>query len=170
MVEALARWHVVQTKAQSEAKAALNLARQGYEIYMPRYLKKRRHARKVDIVDAPLFPRYLFVAIDMATQRWRNIYSTIGVSSLVCIAGEPASVDAAVIEQLKKREDDSGHIRLDQRITFKPGAPVRVLDGAFDSCVGLCEGMTDQKRVAILLELLGRKVRVFLDVESIAAA
>ena len=33
--------------------------------YLPRYLKRRRHARRVDIVAAPLFPRYLFVAIDM---------------------------------------------------------------------------------------------------------
>jgi transcriptional antiterminator RfaH len=170
MTESQSRWHVVQTRPQSEAKAALHLARQGYDIYMPRYLKKRRHARRVETVTAPLFPRYLFVAIDMAVQRWRNIYSTIGVSRLVCIGDKPASVDFNVIEQLKKREDDAGHIRLEQRMLFKPGTPVRVLDGAFDSCIGLCEGMTDHKRVAILLELLGRKVRVFLDVESIAAA
>lgn len=170
MTEPRSNWYVVQTKPQSEAKAALNLERQGYEIYMPRYLKKRRHARKVDTVRAPLFPRYLFVAIDTAIQQWRNIYSTVGVSNLVCIGDAPACVAAGVIEQLKKREDDAGNIRMERRMPFKPGAAVRVLDGAFDTCIGLCDEMTDSSRVAILLELLGRKVRVFLDIESIAAA
>ncbi len=72
------RWYVVQTQVNGEAKAAQNLLRQGYEIYLPRYLKRRRHARKVDFVAKPLFPRYMFVTIDMATQRWRSIQSTFG--------------------------------------------------------------------------------------------
>ena len=39
------RWFVVQTQANGEAKAAEHLRRQSYEIYLPRYLKRRRHAR-----------------------------------------------------------------------------------------------------------------------------
>ncbi len=68
----------------------INLIRQGFEIYLPRYLKRRRHARKVDVVAAPLFPRYVFINIDMATQRWRPIQSTFGVSHLVMNGDEPA--------------------------------------------------------------------------------
>ena len=64
-----ARWYVVQTQVNGEVKAAQNLLRQGFEIYLPRYLKRRRHARKVDFAAKPLFPRYLFVAIDVAAQR-----------------------------------------------------------------------------------------------------
>ena len=68
MSEAIgARWYVVQTQVNGEAKAAQNLLRQGYEIYLPRYLKRRRHARKMDFTAKPLFPRYMFVAIDIAT-------------------------------------------------------------------------------------------------------
>jgi hypothetical protein len=77
-------WHVVETHPHAEAKAAAHLERQGYATYLPRYLRERRHARRVAIVPAPLFPRYLFVAIDMRTQRWRAIKSTIGVARLVC--------------------------------------------------------------------------------------
>ena len=43
-----ARWYVVQTQANGEAKAAEHLRRQGYEIYLPRYLKRRRHAPVAD--------------------------------------------------------------------------------------------------------------------------
>ena len=76
-------WYVVQTQVNAEAKAARNLMRQGFEIYLPRYLKRRSHARKIEKVAAPLFPRYLFVCVDMEKQRWRSIQSTFGVSRLV---------------------------------------------------------------------------------------
>ena len=63
------RWYVVQTHPHAEQKASLNLARQGYGVYLPRYLKRRRHARRVETVAAPLFPRYMFVAVDRAVQQ-----------------------------------------------------------------------------------------------------
>jgi transcriptional antiterminator RfaH len=44
------------------------------------------------------------------------------------------------------------------------------VEGAFYGCCGLYEGMSGPERVAILLELLGRKVRVALDSEIIEAA
>lgn len=71
--DSTSRWYVVQTHINGEAKAANNLTRQGFGVYFPRYLKRRSHARRVDVVARPLFPRYLFVAIDLATQRWRSI-------------------------------------------------------------------------------------------------
>jgi transcriptional antiterminator RfaH len=73
-------WYVVQTQVNAEVKAARNLLRQGFEIYLPHYLKRRSHARKIEKVAAPLFPRYMFVRIDLATQRWRSVQSTYGVS------------------------------------------------------------------------------------------
>ena len=164
------RWYVVQTQVNGEAKAAHNLLRQGYEIYLPRYLKRRRHARKVDFVPKPLFPRYMFVAIDMATQRWRAIPSTQGVSHLVCNGDEPAAVPSGVLGALKAREDVLGFVRMDAKPAFAPGDKVRVLAGAFKDNAGLFDGMGDRDRVAILLDMLGRKVRVHLDVDLVAAA
>jgi transcriptional antiterminator RfaH len=164
------RWYVVQTQVNGEVKAAQNLLRQGYDIYLPRYLKRRRHARKVDSVPRPLFPRYMFVAIDMATQRWRSIQSTFGVSRLVCNGDDPAAVPNGVVGALKVREDDSGFVKLDQRPRFAPGDKVRILVGVFAENLGLFDGMADRDRVAILLDLLGRKVRVTLDADCVAAA
>jgi transcription antitermination factor NusG len=97
-------WYVVQPQIDAEAKAARNLLRQGFEIYLPRYLKRRSHARKIEKVAAPLFPRYMFVSIDIATQRWRSVQSTYGVSHLVLNGSDPAPVAGPIIEQLKARE------------------------------------------------------------------
>src|SRR5579871_2818901 len=168
--EAATRWYVVQTQVNGEAKAAQNLLRQGYEIYMPRYLKRRRHARKVDFVAKPLFPRYLFVAVDVATQRWRAIQSTFGVSHLVTVGNEPAAVPDGIVSALKTREDEKGFVTMDARPKFAPGDRVRVLAGAFMDNAGLFNGSADHDRVSILLEMLGRKVRVLLDADMVAAA
>jgi transcriptional antiterminator RfaH len=164
------RWYVVQTHINAEAKAAAHLALQGFGLYLPRYLKRRSHARKVDTVARPLFPRYLFVAMDVAAQRWRSIQSTIGVSHLVCRGVTPVSVDDSVVDALKAREDESGFVRLERRSPFSPGDRVRVVDGAFVDSIALVEGVTDRERVSILLEFLGRKVRVLVGAELIAAA
>lgn len=165
-----ARWYVVQTHVHAEAKAAGHLVRQGYPIYLPRYLKRRRHARRVETIAAPMFPRYLFVAIDRTTQRWRSIQSTVGVTQLVRNGDEPAVVPHGVVEDLRSREDERGMICLDQRPRFAAGDRIQVVDGVFSACAGLFEGMADRERVTILLDLLGRKVRVVLDGDSVAAA
>ena len=164
------RWYVAQTHPRAEAKAAAHLDRQGFPTYLPRYLKRRRHARRVETVSMPLFPRYLFVAVDMETQRWRSIQSTIGVMQLVCNGEEPAPISNHIIADLKNREGELGFIQLDQSRTFRLGDKVRVVDGAFCDSFGSFEGMSDSERVTILLDLLGRKVRVRLDVESVTAA
>ena len=142
-------WYVVQTQINAELKAARNLLRQGFEIYLP---------------------RYIFVQIDMATQRWRSIQSTFGVSHLVLQGSDPARVAPEVVNALRAREDDVGFVKLDQRPKFALGEKVRVLAGVFAENLGLFDGMADRDRVAILLDLLGRKVRVSLDADMVTAA
>lgn len=163
------RWYVVQTHAHAEVKAATHLQRQGFRTYLPRYRKRRRHARRMEMVVAPLFPRYLFVGVDMAAQRWRSIRSTLGVSRLICAGDEPTPVADVVVDGLKRREDTEGYVQLAER-TFAPGTRVQITEGAFASCFGLFEGMRDDERVAVLLDLLGRKVRVLIDEFALTAA
>ncbi|HEX9460984.1 MAG TPA: transcriptional activator RfaH [Alphaproteobacteria bacterium] len=164
-----ARWYVVQTQPHAETKAATHLCRQGFGAYVPRYLKRRRHARRSETIAAPLFPRYLFVTIDVEVQRWRAIQSTVGVSRLVCSGDNPAAVPDGIVEALKRREDDRGFVTLEDR-PLAPGDKIRVLDGVFADCLGLFVGMTDQERVAVLLDLLGRQVRVVIDSGLVTAA
>ncbi len=101
MIESKPSWYVVQTHANAEVKAATHLGRQGFEVYLPRFLKRRRHARRVEIVPAALFPRYLFVA-DIASQRWRSIHSTIGVCRLLCNGDCQSALDRAPLSASKR--------------------------------------------------------------------
>lgn len=168
MTAIASQWYAVHAHAHAESKASVHLERQGFETYLPRYLKRRRHARRIETVAAPFFPRYLFVAIDVSSQRWRAIQSTIGVVGLVRNGETLASVPSQVIATLKRREDEKGFIQLGDKPRFMAGDNVRIVDGAFSDYLGVFEG-GDQDRVSILLELLGRKVRVVIDDISVAA-
>jgi transcriptional antiterminator RfaH len=163
-------WYVVQTQVNRESMAAENLVRQGFEVYLPRYLKRRRHARRIDFTAKPLFPRYLFVAIDMAAQRWRSIQSTFGVARLVTNGDNPAMLPNGVLSAIRAREDGKGFITMNSRPAFAPGDKVRVLAGAFADTSAFFNGMADHDRVSILLDMLGRKVRVLLAADMVGTA
>ena len=57
-----------------------------------------------------------------------------------------------------------------QHPKFALGEKVRVLAGVFAENMGLFDGKADPDRIAILLDLLGRKVRVSIEADMVAAA
>lgn len=162
------RWYVVHTHPNAEARAFDNLARQGFHPYLPRFLSERRHARKVEEVLRPLFPRYLFVRLDLEFARWRAILSTLGVTGLVCRGELPASVPDGVVEDIQARES-GGVVPIPRPPSPKAGQKILVTSGPFDGNWGLFEGMTDQHRVVVLLDLLGRNVRVHVPASAVSA-
>jgi transcriptional antiterminator RfaH len=172
-------WYVVQTQPHAERKAAVCLSagihktepHDGFPVYLPCRGKRHSHARKIEWVAAPLFPRYLFVALDTQTQRWSLIDTTMGVGRLVRNGNKPVPVPPEVIRALQQRQGADGLITVDEPPPrFAPGDRVRVVDGAFTDELGLFEATTDQDRVAILINLLGRETRVLLDEAAIDAA
>jgi transcriptional antiterminator RfaH len=86
------------------------------------------------------------------------------------VCGQIGGGQAPARRRFQHREEVNGFIKLDRRAPFCPGDKIRILDGAFSSCLGLFEGMAESERIAILLDLLGRKVRVVLDADLVAAA
>jgi len=163
-----ANWYVVFTHPNGEETAALHLRRQGFATYLPRRWAMRRHARRQERVARPLFPRYLFVSLDITMQRWRSVHSTVGVTRLVCRGDTPVPVPKGVVERLIEAQDEAGCVRL--AASFKPGDRVRILCGAFADLVGLYEEMTDAQRVTLLLNLLGRQVRAVVAPDNLEAA
>lgn len=162
------RWFAVHTHPRSEERAAHHLLNQGFGVYLPVFGRRRSHARKVEIVQAPFFPRYLFVRMDTEAVRWRAINSTVGVAGLVQAGGVPAPVPEDVIDALHDREDEQGLIRLETQADFTKGDSLRVVDGPLADVVGLFE-LGDEQRVTLLLSLLGRPVRIRLARTSVAA-
>jgi len=155
----MSRWYVVRTKPRAEETVLSHLRRQEFEAFLPRFLKTRRHARRVDRVASPLFPGYLFVSFDLDRARWRSIFGTIGSQGLVCNGDRPAAVPEGVVEEIIARQDDTGFVKLCAGQGMQPGQKVEILDGPLAEARGIFECMDSKERVIVLLNLLGRQVR-----------
>jgi transcriptional antiterminator RfaH len=166
----MTRWYATYAQPQSEARAERELRQQGFDVFLPLCRRLRRHARRSEMVLRPLFPRYLFVAIDLATQRWRAVNGTRGVVQLVRQGDRPAPLPAGVVEALRARADGSGAVPLDALSMFEPGRKLLVTAGPFAGHTGKYETMTSDERVILLLELLGRSVEVAVPLLHVDAA
>ena len=162
-------WCAVQTHVRSEDKAAFHLKRQGFEVFLPKHLKRRKHARRIDWVAAPLFPRYLFVSIDPEATQWSSIRSTIGVGDLVRFGNRPAAVPMGIISEIMARQDEKGMVKAYTGYAFKAGDRVKIIDGPLNDLEGLFHCATDEERVTILLYMMGREVKVRVPLETVYA-
>jgi transcriptional antiterminator RfaH len=158
-------WVVACTKAQRERWAAENVARQGFEYYLPvTEVSVPRAKQKLQC----LFPRYLFVRTD---GRWRFLAGTYGVTSVVMQGQYPAVMPDKTIAQLKAREDSTGRILLPKLPDpFKKGDRVRINEGAFSGYNGIYQATDSSHRVKVLLEYLGRQTPVLIGEEALEAA
>lgn len=164
--EAECRWYAVKTKPHSELRAEKNLVRQDYETFSPRLAKYVRHARKTTMRLAPLFPGYLFVRMNISSQRWTPIESTFGVSNVVKVSDRPAPIKHGLIEELIWRTSETGEIQsLGPQIDV--GDEVRVIGGVFDDWIGTVLQLQDKDRVALLLSMMERQVKVTLPRRSV---
>jgi transcriptional antiterminator RfaH len=164
------RWYAVYTQPRHEALAGENLVRQGFNIVYPRYMKRRAHARRVEMVPAPLFPRYLFVNFDAGAGGWRAIRSSRGVIDLVSSGNDPTPVPDAIIDEIRRRQDEEGFVVLARQLNLKRGARIRIDEGPFSSHDAIFEMQRDDERVVALLSLLGRQVVVQLPATAVAPA
>jgi transcription antitermination factor NusG len=153
-------WAVAQTQPRLEwlVKTIFEICGREHvaEVYLPRVKVKKR------IV--PLFPGYVFLRLK---DRWYPIVNSPGVARLLMSGDKPAKLDDSIIIELRRRERN-GVVKLAQPPRLRPGQRVKVVRGSFDGQVGLYEGMRGADRERVLLELLGRQVRIELASADVA--
>jgi hypothetical protein len=83
-----ARWHVVQYERASELKAAIEIVRRGFPVYLPTITKTRHHNHRLEEVTVPRFPPYLFTQFDAERDSWGTLLSTeakrAGIVKVLC--------------------------------------------------------------------------------------
>ncbi|MEI8321053.1 MAG: transcriptional activator RfaH [Alphaproteobacteria bacterium] len=153
-------WFVVYTHPQKELTSCQHLQEQGFLVYLPRFKKTRRHARKVEEVLSPLFPRYLFVNLDITKDLWRSINGTRGVSYIISQDSKPIPIPESVITELQAAETQEGLVPLEQLSLFQKGDSVSIQEGVFKGHTAVFEKMSDKDRVELLLNFLGRDTKI----------
>ena len=171
MRDAHTGWYLVFTKPRHETIAKLNLQYQGFHAYLPCLQQHKRKRNLYQIVNEPLFPRYLFINLSCGVDDWSKVRSTRGCISLVRFGLLPARVPDLLIEQLQK--DESHRLaKAESNIPhFKPGDRVQILDGVLANYEGIVETQNSKERITLLLTIAEQHThRIHLSVHQIKKA
>ena len=154
-------WYVIHTKPRQEQRALENLARQGYNCYLPLFATEKMQLGAIKVVQEPLFSRYLFICLDthLSGKSWTPIRSTQGVSRLVTFGGEPARIDSELIDALRSQANlTNGE---PQRL-FKHGDRVQIREGSFNGFEAVYQMSNGENRAMVLIEILSKLVKLTL--------
>ena len=149
-------WNLAYTQAKREQVAAVNLQQQGFEAYLPQYKTFKNSPAGPTSAAGPMFPRYVFFRPGNAGQSISGARSTRGVSFVLSFGGNPAVIKTEELDAIQAFEHERNQADLASITPFQPGIQVRLRQCGLQGLEGLVHSVSS-KRVAVLLELLGRQ-------------
>lgn len=157
-----APWHLLLCRPNRNHIAFEQLRRRGFDVFMPRIPTLRRYKGRLKTETRAVFSGYVFVAGDPDRPRWEEMRTTPGVARLIGFgANGPATVPSGIVAGLMQRCDADGMLQPD--LDLEVGDRVRILSGPFAEFVTTIERIDPERRVHVMLELLGAATRVSLD-------
>lgn len=160
-------WFLAQLKPNCANIAAKSLTRQGFKTFLPLEEETRQRNGKFITAMRPLFPGYIFVALDVARGLWRTVNSTYGITRLVSFGTEPATVPSDLVSHLMLRCDAQGKL-LPPKL-LKHGDQVTMTTGPFANFVAEVEQIAADRRVWVLMEIMGGQTRVAVGADQLRA-
>ena len=150
-------WILTYTKPKQEMLANENLQRQGFKTFLP--LIAHTNKNKELKPPQPIFPRYLFVQINLELNNWASINSTYGVSHIVMFSEKFTSIPKNIIKLIQEKLDEFGIYREDVSIVdYQKGDLVSIKEGRFAGIEAIFLSKKSKDRVRLLLKLLNSSV------------
>lgn len=149
------RWYLAYTKPRQEQIALVNLQQQAFEAYLPLYKKFKKTEQGPVALFEPMFPRYILFRPGKPEQSISVVRSTKGIATIVRFGFEPALLADELVRRIRLLEEDRNHATLLELSNLKAGQTVRLKHTALGGIEGLIQSVSS-KRVAVLLEILGR--------------
>lgn len=152
-------WFALTVKPRHEKVAAQNLRLRGLEDFLPLQRVRRSWSDRMQAVDLPLFPGYVFCRF---TYRDRlHALNTPGVRSIVGFGNVEIPLDDSEIQAVQALI--SSGMPLSPWPYLRVGEKVRIERGALE---GVCGTLVREKgswRIVVNVELLQRSVAVEVD-------
>lgn len=156
------RWYLAYTKPRQEQIAHFNLEQQAFDVYLPLFKKFKKTENGPITLFEPMFPRYILFRPSKSDQSISVVRSTKGIASIVRFGFEPAMLHDELVQRIRQIEQDRTHATLQELSNLKTGQTVRLKNSALSGVEGLIQSVSS-KRVAVLLEILGRPTVVQLE-------
>jgi transcription elongation factor/antiterminator RfaH len=156
-------WYVVYTKPHKEESALFHLQLKGVEVFFPRLSLPRPLRLRKQLI--PLFPNYVFVRVRLP-EDYDCVTWTQGVKRFVSFNDVPVPIEQDIVSYLMEKANSQGVITA--RSNLKVGQEVRINGGPFDGLAGIIQEPPNARgRIKILMELLGRRMRVEVPLQSL---
>jgi transcription antitermination factor NusG len=152
-------WYAVSTRHQHEKVVARILEYRDFEVFLPLYKTRRRWVDRIKEISVPLFPGYLFVR--EVRDRWLEILTAGGVSSIISCGGQPAAVPVSEIEGVRRIVEST--LRVEPHPFLKSGDWVRVTHGPIEGVEGILIRKKGIARLVLSVKLLGKSAAVEVD-------
>jgi transcriptional antiterminator RfaH len=149
------RWYLAYTKPRQEQIALLNLEQQAFETYLPLYKKFKKTEQGPVAQFEPMFPRYILFRPSKPEQSISVVRNTKGIATIVRFGFEPALINDELVQRIRLLEEDRNHATLLELSNLKAGQTVRLKHTALGGIEAIIQSVSS-KRVAVLLEILGR--------------
>ena len=156
-------WYALYTRHQHEKIAARILEYKDFEVFLPVYQVRRRWQDRIKEISVPLFPGYLFVR--EGQERWLQILTAIGVSSIVSCGERPAVIPHSEVEGVRRLVESS--LKVEPHPFLKTGDWVRVKYGPIAGVEGILLRKKNIARLILSVEILGKSAAVEVDATNI---
>lgn len=177
-----ARWYIVHAHSGFEKKVAQSIREQAVQkgltgliedVVVPvEEVTEVRRGKKIQ-AERKFFPGYVMVKMELTDPTWHMVKNTAKVTGFLGGGGKGKPVpitdkEAESIFNQVREGVDLGK----STINFEIGEQVKIIDGPFDSFVGLVEAVDEEKkRVKVSVSIFGRATPVDLEytqVEKVA--
>lgn len=147
-------WCVLHVKPRCEKKIAQACCALGIEYFLPLRSETKVYQRRKVTVEKPVFPGYVFAAIDrdqrVALLKTQQIVRTLETDEEERLIHE--------LEQVRKALDVDPSLGADTAL--KKGAAVRITGGPFMGVEGWVEAVRGQNKVCLSVDMIGQAVVV----------
>ena len=157
-------WYALHIRSRWEGTTAGLLRGKGLETFLPTYTAKRKWSDRFKVVEAPLFPGYVFCRFDVHNRL--PVLITPGVISVVGRGKTPIAVDDAEILSIQAAIGSG--IPMEPWAYVEIGERVRIKDDVLDGMEGILTSFKGSQRVVISVTLLRRSVALEIDRSRIA--
>jgi transcription antitermination factor NusG len=149
-------WYAIRVKARHEKSTASILRDKGYIEFLPLCASTRRWSDRIQQVELPLFPGYLFCRFEFNDRL--PILKTPGVVHIVGMGNRPHAVDETEIAALQTVVKSG--LLLQPWPFLKVGQRVIIQDGPLRDVEGILADIRDNEHLIVSITLLHRSVAV----------
>jgi len=152
-------WFALQVRTRHETAIAGFLEAKGYERFVPLYKFRKRWSDRIKVMEAPLFPGYLFCRFD--PQQRLPILKTPGVIQIVGYNRIPTPIDEMEIKAIQTLV--ASGLKTQPWPFLAVGERVRIESGSLRGLEGIVVKMKENHRLVVSITLLRRSVAVEID-------